>query len=779
METSYKGGNMTTCFLIPPKVNSPGILASGNLTKILTYTMPHLELQLALIFTISYSIHYFLKRVGASLFVSCLLAGLILGPTCLGRYETMRKVLFNHESQDMINTAARFGFSMFLFLSAVKMDAGMILKTGHKALSIGILGMVVPLAFSVVYEKLYRDDFPEENERIANLRAMVIQSFTSFPVIACLVGEQLKITNSELGRLGLSSALVADTLGNFGTIVLSLVKRTNLFFAIKNGIPLLIYFLVLVFIIRPAMLWVIRRTPERKPINTSFIHLTVALAIASEVYFHFVDQMQFLGPFFFGLAVPAGAPLGSALVEKFSPFSIGVLLNLLVTTSMMRADLWLIISQITKLKTFTTAILSINAVKLLAFLTPSLFAGMPLIDSVALSLIMSYKGVVDLAVADVFRDTQTMNEEVFALTAFSILCNATIVPILVKLLYDPSRKYAGYQSRNISSLKPNSELRILACIHRPDNVDSVIKLIDVCHPTKESPISIFALHLIKLVGRSTPVLLCHQKQKPVSNSSSQQVIHAFNLYEQTKWDTVSVQTFTAISSSQLMHEDICTLALDKRTPLILVPLHRTWSIHGTIDSEDQNLRALNCKVLEKAPCSVGIFFDRGRLGRRSVKASSHVSVVSLCMIFFGGGDDREALSLAKRMVRSSNASLTVIHFVANDNKTKSSTEDKMLDDEELEGLKQISARNESVVYRKYEVNNGPETVLIIRSFANLYDLFLLGRRFGIVSAHTTGLSEWSELPELGIFGDFFASKDLKTRASVFVVQKQKQINRLR
>ncbi|KAF2300687.1 hypothetical protein GH714_015167 [Hevea brasiliensis] len=734
METSYKGGNMTTCFLIPPKVNSPGILASGNLTKILTYTMPHLELQLALIFTISYSIHYFLKRVGASLFVSCLLAGLILGPTCLGRYETMRKVLFNHESQDMINTAARFGFSMFLFLSAVKMDAGMILQTGHKALSIGILGMVVPLAFSVVYEKLYRDDFPEENERIANLRAMVIQSFTSFPVIACLVGEQLKITNSELGRLGLSSALVADTLGNFGTIVLSLVKRTNLFFAIKNGIPLLIYFLVLVFIIRPAMLWVIRRTPERKPINTSFIHLTVALAIASEVYFHFVDQMQFLGPFFFGLAVPAGAPLGSALVEKFSPFSIGVLLNLLVTTSMMRADLWLIISQITKLKTFTTAILSINA---------------------------------------------TMNEEVFALTAFSILCNATIVPILVKLLYDPSRKYAGYQSRNISSLKPNSELRILACIHRPDNVDSVIKLIDVCHPTKESPISVFALHLIKLVGRSTPVLLCHQKQKPVSNSSSQQVIHAFNLYEQTKWDTVSVQTFTAISSSQLMHEDICTLALDKRTPLILVPLHRTWSIHGTIDSEDQNLRALNCKVLEKAPCSVGIFFDRGRLGRRSVKASSHVSVVSLCMIFFGGGDDREALSLAKRMVRSSNASLTVIHFVANDNKTKSSTEDKMLDDEELEGLKQISARNESVVYRKYEVNNGPETVLIIRSFANLYDLFLLGRRFGIVSAQTTGLSEWSELPELGIFGDFFASKDLKTRASVFVVQKQKQINRLR
>uniref|UniRef100_A0A2C9VYN0 Cation/H(+) antiporter central domain-containing protein n=1 Tax=Manihot esculenta TaxID=3983 RepID=A0A2C9VYN0_MANES len=382
-----------------------------------------------------------------------------------------------------------------------------------------------------------------------------------FPVIAYLVDNQPNITNSEFGRLGLSSALVADVLGNLCTILLSLVKSSNLYSSIENTVPLLVYLLVLVFILRPAMFWVIRRTPERKPINTSFINTIVALAFASEVYFYFVDQIQFLGPFIFGLAVPAGAPLGSALVEKFTPFCIGVLLNLQVTTSMMRAYLWLSISQITKLKRFIAAILMINA--------------------------------------------------------------------------------------------PNSELRVLSGIHRPDNVDSVVKLIDVCNPTKESPISVSVLHLIKLVGRSTPVLISHPKQKPISISSSQQVIYAFNLYEQTKWNTVSVQTFTAISSSKLMHEDICTLALDRLTPLILVPLHRTWSIHGTIESEDQTLRALNCKVPAKAPCSVGIFFDRGRYGQRSIRTSV-VSVVSMCMIFSGGSDDLEALSLAKRMAKSSN-----------------------------------------------------------------------------------------------------------------------------
>lgn len=223
----------------------------------------------------------------------------------------------------------------------------------------------------MLYKSLYRYDFQEESEHISNVRAMVIQSFTSFPVIAYLVDNQLNITNSEFGRLGLSSALVADVLGNFCTILLlSFVKSSNLYSSIENTVPLLIYLLVLVFILRPAMFWVIRRTPERKPINTSFINTIVALAFASEVYFYCVDQIQSLGPFIFGLAVPARAPLGSALVEKFTPFCIGVLLNLQVTTSMMRADLWLIISQITKLKRFIAAILMINAVKLLTCLTP-------------------------------------------------------------------------------------------------------------------------------------------------------------------------------------------------------------------------------------------------------------------------------------------------------------------------------------------------------------------------------------------------------------------------
>ncbi|EEF38666.1 conserved hypothetical protein [Ricinus communis] len=55
----------------------------------------------------------------------------------------------------------------------------------------------------------------------------------------------------------------------------------------------------------------------------------------------------------------------------------------------------------------------------------------------------------------------------------------------VKWLYDPSGKYAGNQARNIMRLKPKSALRILAFVHKPDNVTSIIRFVDASHPNEE------------------------------------------------------------------------------------------------------------------------------------------------------------------------------------------------------------------------------------------------------------------------------------------------------
>jgi hypothetical protein len=370
---------------------------------------------------------------------------------------------------------------------------------------------------------------------------------------------------------------------------------------------------------------------------------------------------------------------------------------------------------------------------------------------------------------------QVISDDVFSLICVYILLTAIFIPPLVKFLYDPSRQYAaGYQKRDIMNNTHNAELRILSCIHSPDNIVAVTKLLEFSCPSREMPLTVYVLHLIELIGRASPIFISHQMQKKtVSDSSySKNIILSFNHFKQDNPGVVSVNVFTIISSLKSMHENICILGLDKRTSLIVLPFHRKWFIDGSIELEDNTMRSLNNSVLELAPCSVGILIDRGHLGHSIVSSKSSYSVA---MIFFGGSDDREALSFAKRMVNHSKITLTVVRFVAAGNQGNTYTDEYFVDSEILKDVRLNNMGNESLIYLEETVKDGAQTVLIVRHMVKEYDLIIVGRRHDVEAPQTSGLAEWNEFPELGVIGDLLASSDLNSRTSVFVVQQQQNI----
>lgn len=377
---------------------------------------------------------------------------------------------------------------------------------------------------------------------------------------------------------------------------------------------------------------------------------------------------------------------------------------------------------------------------------------------------------------------QNLDDGTYGLVLFFTLAVVIFGPISVKCLYDPARKYAGYQKRNVMHLKPNSELRVVACINRPDDIPSMIDLLDHSCPTKENPITVNVLHLIELVGRASPIYISHQmQQKTLSNISySENVILSFGRFEKDNWGTVTVNAFTAVSPPKLMHDDICTMALDKFASLIILPFHRKWSMDGTVELDDHMVRTLNFSVLDKAPCSVGILVNRGQARRRlvnSMTSPDHAHAFSVCVIFLGGKDDREALVYAKRMARDQSINVTVLHFTA----PKDSTEqpnmkwENMMDSEMLKDVryKNLSTTPQGYIgYMEEVVKDGSEMALIARSLVDDYDLIITGRRYGVECPQTSGLMEWSEFPELGVVGDLLASTDIYGRASVLVLQQQ-------
>ena len=131
-----------------------------------------------------------------------------------------------------------------------------------------------------------------------------------------------------------------------------------------------------------------------------------------------------------------------------------------------------------------------------------------------------------------------------------------------------------------------------------------------------------------------------------------------------------VRPTTAISAMSTMHEDICHVADDKRITMIILPFHVRWRDEGDglVENVSQSWKAVNQRVLKDAPCSVAVLVDRG-FGSETQNPGPNSSVAHrVCIIFFGGPDDREALELGGRIAEHPAVKVTVIRFVEKDGK---------------------------------------------------------------------------------------------------------------
>jgi len=370
---------------------------------------------------------------------------------------------------------------------------------------------------------------------------------------------------------------------------------------------------------------------------------------------------------------------------------------------------------------------------------------------------------------------QVLNTECFNLLIITLLLVTGISRFLVVCLYDPSKRYRSKSKRTILDTRQrNLQFRLLLCVYNVENVPSMVNLLEASYPSRFSPISVFTLHLVELKGRAHAVLVPHHQMNKLDPNTVQSthIVNGFQRFEQQNQGTLMAQHFTAAAPFSSINDDICTLALDKKATLIVIPFHKQYAIDGTVDHVNPSIRNINLNVLEKAPCSVGIFIDRGETeGRRSVLMS--YTWRNVAVIFIEGRDDAEALAFSMRIAEHPEVSVTMIHF-----RHKSSLQQNHVVDVESElaesylinDFKNFAMSKPKISYREEIVRDGVETTQVISSLGDSYDLVVVGRDHDLESAVLYGLTDWSECPELGVIGDMFASSDF--HFSVLVIHQQ-------
>ncbi|OIT06869.1 PREDICTED: cation/H(+) antiporter 15-like isoform X1 [Nicotiana attenuata] len=759
------------------QINSKGLFVGDDP---LDYSVPALLLQLSLISVFTRIIQSLLKPLGQPLIVSQILGGVILSPSIIGKNGELSSKVFPSKGRSVLDTVSVFGFMLFIFQIGVKIDLSIILKSSRKALAVGILGFFVPFGLASFTAFLLEKFLSLDKELITLLsRVVILQSMTAYPGIACFLDE-LKILNSEIGRLASSSSIICDICQ--WTILslkyaLELAKAKSVRVTLGSLVSGALYILVIAFGIRPAILWAIRQTPEGKPVKNIYVFAVLVLLLWCGFTGEAIGLSSIVACFLFGLVIPDGPPLGSAIVERLDCFVSVLLMPPFFTICGLQMNVFSIV-RLRNVGVLQLVVLVAFIGKIMGTLLPLLFWRVPLRDAFSLALIMNSKGIMELAFLNDFKKNKDMSEENYTIMLISVVVITGVISPLVKVLYDPSRRYIAYKRRTIMHSRDNDELRILACIHSQENVRAVISLLQVSNPTKESRVNLVVLHLTKLTGRASSVLVAHRKRdKPSLNpTQSERIFNAFEKFGQQNNDLIMVQCYKGISPYATMHNDVCSLALEKRTTLIIVPFHKHWIFEKRIETS-YAYRHLNKNVLEKAPCSVGILIDRGST-KKSRYAITVPSLYRVVVLFFGGADDREALSYAERMSGHPSVQMTLIRFTrssSSENIVGGTERSKVLDTQILSEFNHRFLRSEQVSYQEAEVNRGADVLEVIKSLGNFYDLVMVGRRH-IDSPILLQLTKRNnEDGELGFIGELLAASDIESETSVLVMQQQTRL----
>ncbi|XP_054819031.1 cation/H(+) antiporter 24-like [Prosopis cineraria] len=752
----------------------------------LTYTFPFILFEFFVVVILTRLIRFLLKPLKQPKIISEIIAGILLGPSVL-RHKTWfsKNIVPAGNAEFVVSNIGIMGFMFFLFVYGVKMDTTLIKKSGKKHISIALMSILIPsiAAFSVAM--IMRKNMDTELAKITSLGGIsMYMGLSSCPLLFIVLKEN-NLLSSEVGRTSISTGLIGDLVGIIIAVVFEAGKQgdTGAMHTLWYLISLVIYVVIFFVFIRRAMVWICDTTPEGEAVKSTYVTFILLGIFMASFMTDLVGLSIGAGALWLGLVIPANPPLGTTILEKtetlmtefFMPFSFLLIGYNTDVYAMIAAD-WSYLHPL-----FCMA-LTAYLTKFFSTWFTTIYWRMPFRDGLPLSLLLSLRGQIELIMFMHWLDKKMIKPPGYTILVLMTIAVTAIFTPVIMILYDPSKPYMVNKRRTIQHTPPNTDLVIVLSILDRESIGGIINLLELSAPTSGNPTSILALHLIELLGRTNPIFFDHDRQQVPPKYKCIQTINALTHFQSVRgFDSVKLRFFTAITSKQTMYQDICEVALDNKATLIVLSLPRgaiTHNLEGAIVSGD-GLRAVISHVLTHAPCSVGILVDKsenlGSLirGHNSVNGSFGRSGFKLAVLFLGGADCREALVYVDRMVAGNeDLRVTVVRFLAFNHEGETETE-KKLDDGTMTWFWVKNERNENVEYREVVVEDGEQTVGAVQGMNDgSYDLWIVGRRHGMNPVIVSGLSNWSENEDLGVIGDYVASVDFSSSASVLVIQQQ-------
>lgn len=176
-------------------------------------------------------------------------------------------------------------------------------------------------------------------------------------------------------------------------------------------------------------------------------------------------------------------------------------------------------------------------------------------------------------------------------------------PAVVAHIIKRAKKKLPMHRMSLQLLDPSSELRILLCLHGPENISASINFMEISRGKSDPGILVYVTEMIELtdqiavtVERGEGVETTNVKDKDIVQMRDQ-ITSSFQGYLNDDGGGITLKRTMAVSTINNMAQDICTLAEDLMIALIILPFHRSQTSDGKLDGGNQGFRYVNRKVM--------------------------------------------------------------------------------------------------------------------------------------------------------------------------------------
>jgi Kef-type K+ transport system membrane component KefB len=392
--------------------------APAHVSNAETSTLFHVLLTMAAVGALAQVIGRAFARIRQPAVVGEMLAGILLGPSLLGRVSpAAAQILLPREVGPYVRLVAQIGVVLFMFLVGLELDLAGLRHRMRSAATISLVGIAVPLCLGagagVVLHPILA---PHGVGRMVFVAFFAVaMSVTAFPVLARIVAER-NMQKSPLGAMALTCAAIDDASAwCLLAIVASLAgARTG------EGLSTLgltaLYVAFMIGVVRPLLARLFATDEGARRLVPSVFLLLLVSALATE----WIGIHALFGAFMLGAIVPAEAKLAHRLVEQLEDLVHVVLLPVFFAFTGMRTEVGLLTGAQAWLVCALIVLLAF-AGKLGGVSVAARSLGLRWRDATALGVLMNTRGLMELIVLNVGLDLGIITGKLFTMMVIMAL----------------------------------------------------------------------------------------------------------------------------------------------------------------------------------------------------------------------------------------------------------------------------------------------------------------------------------------------------------------------